>query len=148
MIGAGGELLGLASLQMQESADSGQIVPLNMVVPIDLLTPILDDLITGGHMAVPRPWLGVLAVESDDQVVVAGATPGGPAHRAELREGDAILAVAGSPVSSLADFYRAIWALGPAGVRAPLTVQREDDVFDVTITTRDRRSYLKAPMLH
>ena len=59
-----------------------------------------------------------------------------------------MLAVGGREVSTLADFYRAIWALGPAGVDAPLTLNREGDVFDVAITSRDRRRFLKTPKLH
>jgi hypothetical protein len=33
-------------------------------------------------------------------------------------------------------------------VKAPLTLQREGDVFDVAVTTRDRNQLLKKPMLH
>src|SRR5512139_88677 len=148
MIGASGKLLGICSLQMREELESGGVVPLNMVVPIELLPPILEELKAGGRTAAPRPWLGLLAGDSSGKVVVLGATPGGPAHRAELREGDVILGVAGKDVPTLAQFYRAVWALGDAGVKAPLTVQREGDVFDVTITTRDRNSFLKKPILH
>jgi S1-C subfamily serine protease len=148
MIGPTGKLLGLSSLQLQQRTARGRLVPLNMVVPIELLPPILEDLKLGRPSATDRPWLGVLADDSDEKVVVVGATPGGPAQRAELQQGDAILAVAGQAVSSLAEFYRAVWALGGPGVLAPLTVEREGDVFDVSITTRDRRRFLKAPRLH
>ena len=34
-------------------------------------------------------------------------------------------AVAGEPIADLADFFRRVWALGEAGVRVPLTVERE-----------------------
>ncbi len=37
---------------------------------------------------------------------------------------------------------------GSAGVEAPLTLNREGDVFDVGVTTRDRRRFLKSPRLH
>jgi S1-C subfamily serine protease len=148
MIGPTGKLLGIGSLQLQQRTARGRLVPLNMVVPIELLPPILEDLKLGRPSAADRPWLGVLADDSEDKVVVVGATPGGPAQRAELQQGDAILAVAGQEVTTLAGFYRAVWALGGPGVEAPLTVEREGDVFDVSITTRDRRRFLKAPKLH
>jgi S1-C subfamily serine protease len=70
-------------------------------------------------------------------------TGGGPADRAEGRAGDVILAVAGEAVTSLADFYTRLWALGPAGVIATLRLRRERDVFDVEIRTIDRASRLK-----
>ena len=80
--------------------------------------------------------------------MIVGASPDGPARRAGLKEGDILLAVDGHEVSSLADFYRVLWGLGPAGVEAPLTLNREGDVFDVGVTTRDRRKFLKTPRLH
>ena len=51
-------------------------------------------------------------------------------------------------VSSLAGLFRRIWALGEAGVDVPLTLHREGDTFEVTITSGDRSRFLKAPPLH
>jgi S1-C subfamily serine protease len=148
LIGPSGRLLGVGSLHLQHQTTSGKVMPLNMMVPIELLTPVLDAVAAGGHALPARPWLGVVAQEIDDKVVIVGASSDGPARRAGLREGDLVLAVRGQEVSTLADFYRAIWALGPAGVDVPLTLNREGDVFDVDITSRDRRRFLKTPKLH
>ncbi len=147
LVGSAGELLGVGSLQLQHRTPRGKVEPLNMVVPIQLLPP-LDDLLSGRVQRAARPWLGVYAQETDGKVVVIGFAGDGPAHRAGLHEGDAILAVGGMEVTNLADFYRAIWALGEAGVDAPLTLNREGDVFDVKVGTRDRRKFLKSPRLH
>src|SRR2546430_468719 len=82
MIGERGELLGIGSLQVQKVRDSGTPEPPNMIVPIDLLTPILEDLLTMGRPnRPPRPWLGLNATEIDDQIVVARASTRGPARR-------------------------------------------------------------------
>ena len=70
-------------------------------------------------------------------------SPGGPAARAEIRAGDAILAVASETVDGLADFYAKLWALGSAGVTAPLRLKREGDVFDIEVRTADRASRLR-----
>jgi len=147
LIGPGGDLLGVGSLQVAHPLAGGRILPLNMVVPIELLPP-LDDLLSGRVVRPPRPWLGVYAQEIDNAVIVAGFAGEGPARRAGLHEGDVIMAVAGSEVTTLADFYRSVWALGDAGVEAPLTLNREGDIFDVTIKTWDRRKFLKKPRLH
>ena len=72
----------------------------------------------------------------------------GPAERADLTQGDIIVAVKGEEVNTLADFYRAIWALGPAGVGVPLTLAREGDVFEVEVRSKDRRAFLKRPKMH
>src|SRR5499427_2455405 len=88
MIGRAGELLGIGSLQVQQVRDSGTPEPLNMIVPIDILTPILDDLLTLGRPNhPPRPWLGLNATEIDDKIVVARVSSGGAAGGATPRRG-------------------------------------------------------------
>jgi S1-C subfamily serine protease len=119
-----------------------------MMVPIDLLKPILDDLLTSGRAGrPPRPWLGLYATEMDDRVVVAGLARGGPAEAAEIQAGDGVLAVAGGEVAGLADFYRRVWALGPAGVAVPLTLSRDEESFEVRVASVDRNRLLKTPSL-
>lgn len=144
LIGAGGELMGVGSLSLQRQSSAG-VTPLNMFVPAQLLPPILDDLAQGRPAHPPRPWLGVLAQEMDDRVVVVGLSPRGPAARAELRAGDIILAIDGAPVTELADFYTRLWAHGPAGCVIPLRLQREGDAFDVEIRSADRAKLLMKP---
>ncbi|WP_448206641.1 S1C family serine protease [Azospirillum sp. sgz302134] len=150
LLGAGGELLGIGSLQLQYRAQGERMLPLNMSVPIDLLKPILDDLLTHGKVGGPsRPWLGLYATQDEqERVVLVGLAGDGPAQRAELRAGDVVRAVAGKPVGSLADFYRALWALGPAGVDVPMTLEREGDVFDLRVGSSDRERFLKGPKRH
>jgi S1-C subfamily serine protease len=145
LIGPSGALMGVGSLQMMQQAPGGETSLINMCVPIELLPPILDDLSRGRQIRPPRPWLGIFSQDVGDQVVVLDVSEGGPAARAEVRRGDVVLAVAGEPVADLADFYTKLWALGPAGVVAPLRLQREHDVFDVDIRTIDRASRLKKP---
>jgi S1-C subfamily serine protease len=149
MIGRAGELLGIGSLQVQQVRESGTPEPLNMIVPIDILKPILEDLLTMGRPNhPPRPWLGLNATEIDDKIVVARVSNGGPARRANLRTGDIVLAVAGTEVSELAGFFRKVWSLGKAGVEVPLTVYRDGRTFEVRVTSGDRNRFLKGPSLH
>jgi S1-C subfamily serine protease len=152
LIGPGGELLGIGSLQIQASSSGAgrrEADEANMIVPIDLLKPILDDLATIGRPSRPaRPWLGLYATEIGSSVALLGVAARGPAHEAGLREGDIVLAVAGSAVSSLAGLFRRIWALGDAGVTVPLTINREGRTFEVGLRSTDRRSLLKGPVLH
>jgi S1-C subfamily serine protease len=147
MIGSKGDLLGIGSLQLERGGTAeGQY--LNMIVPIDLLTPILDDLLAGQVKKPSRPWLGIYSTEAEDRIVIVGLAARGPAARADLRSGDIIVAVDGEEIGDLATLYRSIWALGAAGVEVPLTIYRDGDTFDVRVNSGDRMKFLKAPKLH
>jgi S1-C subfamily serine protease len=149
MIGADGALLGIGSLQVQQMRESGTAEPLNMIVPIDILKPILEDLLTVGRPnRPPRPWLGLNATEIEEKIVIARVSEPGPASRANLRAGDIVLAVAGTKVEDLAAFFRKVWSLGKAGVEVPLTVYREGRTFEARVTSGDRNRFLKGPSLH
>src|SRR5690242_1387713 len=131
LIGADGKLLGIGSLLVQEKIDAGTLQG-NMIVPIDILAPILDDMLNLGRPnRPPRPWLGLYATEAGPRLVVAGLASGGPAEKAGLKVGDAILDVAGGKPSSLADLFRRIWACGDAGVAVRLKVLRESATREV-----------------
>jgi S1-C subfamily serine protease len=143
-----GELIGIGSLQLERERD-GKPEHVNMIVPIDLLTPVLDDLRKFGRVNKPaRPWLGMHSAEIENRVVVVGISAKGPAARAELKAGDVILAVNGEKISSQTQFYRKLWSLGPAGVDVPLTVYHAGVTFDVVLASIDRTKMLKAPRLH
>jgi S1-C subfamily serine protease len=144
LIGASGELVGIGSLSLQQQTRSG-VRPINMFVPIEILKPILHDLVRGRPTQAPRPWLGVLAQEFGQHVVVVGVSPRGPAARAELRAGDIILAVGGVAVATLAEFYTRLWGQGPAGATIPLRLQRDHDVFEVEVRSADRTALLRKP---
>ena len=148
LIGPTGELIGIGSLHVQQQGPGGRFIPLNMSVPIDLLDKVYEGLLTGKANRPARPWLGVIAHEVDGAVMIVGFAGEGPAKRAGLAEGDVVVAVGGVPVSSLAEFYRGVWSLGPAGVEVPLTLDREGDLFDVAINSADRGRYLKGRKLH
>ena len=143
-----GQLIGIGSLQLERER-GGKAEPVNMIVPINLLKPILEDLRKFGRVNKPaRPWLGLYSTEIDNRVVVIGISANGPAARAELKAGDVILAVDGDKVTSQTAFYKKMWALGAAGVDVPLTVHHEGVTFDVTVASTDRFKLLKAPKLH
>jgi len=149
LIGSEGDLIGVGSLHVQHSNGRELRRDVNMVVPIDLLPPILDDILTYGRAnRPPRPWLGLYAAEVEDSIVVAGLSERGPASKTGLKPGDRILAVRDDPVSSLASFWRRVWATGPAGSEIVLQVMRDEETMQVRIPSTDRTSLLKAPRLH
>lgn len=149
LINTEGALLGIGSLQVEHSDPDGENFDLNMVVPINLLKPVVDDLLKIGRAnRPPRPWLGLYTAEIDDQIVVAGIASDGPSEDTELEVGDIVVSVAGREVHDLADFFRSVWALGAAGVDVPLDIHRDGAAFEVTIKSVDRSKLLKGPILH
>ena len=149
LLNGAGELIGIGSLQIQRGGADSRQEDANMIVPIDLLKPILTDLERLGRPNRPaRPWLGLYASELDGGVAVLGVAARGPAQDARLQVGDVILDVAGGRVSSLADLFRRVWSLGSAGVEVPLTISREGRVRSLNVHSGDRRDFLKGPVLH
>lgn len=153
MIGGDGALLAIGSLLVQEAAGPGQAPGQardgNMFVPIDLLPPILDDLMRFGKVdRPPRPWLGLFATEAEGALMVAGVASGAPAAHADLRVGDLLLKVDGAPIADLAEMFRRIWSLGVAGTLIPLTISRDGAEFTVAVQSADRNAFLKSPGLH
>ena len=143
-----GRLVGIGSLLLQETvgeeADQG-----NMFIPIDLVEPLLEDLIVHGRAArAPRPWLGMYTQEAEGRLTVGGLAPGSPAERAGVQPGDLVLGVAGERTGSLADFLRKVWRLGAPGVEVPLMLARQGDVLRLNLQSADRNDFLKKPRLH
>ena len=148
LITADGKLSALGSLLVQEKIDAG-VLQGNMLVPIDLLEPILEDMMkTGRTRHPPRPWLGMYSTEAGQRLVVAGIAPGAPADRAGVRVGDVVLEVAGQKPKSLTDLWRRIWRVGPSGAIVPLKLARAGKIIEVAITSADRNDFLKKPHLH
>ncbi len=144
LIGRDGRLLGIGSLVVGDAAGPGTRMPGNMFVPIDALKPILQDLITHGRSrAPPRPWLGLYSEDLRGRVFVNRVAPNGPAARAGIAADDIIVAIKGQPVRDMADFYRKLWALGPAGIEVPLTVLTAEGLTEVTVRSADRYDFLK-----
>lgn len=144
LLGPDGKLLGIGSLLTQVAVPSLGSVACNIFVPIDLLKPILTDLITKGRSAEPpRPWLGVNAEEAHGRVFVVRVTSGGPAEQAGIKPGDIILEVNTNAVYGLADFYRKVWALGRAGVDVPLSILQGTQIRKIVVHSADRYQYLR-----
>ena len=108
-----GELIGIGSLQLERERD-GKSEHVNMVVPIDLLKPVLEDLRKFGRVNKPaRPWLGMYSTEIDEQgrggrhfrqgPGGAGRTQGRRRHPGRRT---------GKRSRARRSFYRKLWSLG------------------------------------
>jgi S1-C subfamily serine protease len=144
LVDADGAVLGIGSLFVADAAGTGIESPGNLFVPIDLLAPILGDLLAFGRRQAPaRPWLGLTLREENGIVRVMRVAEDGPAQRAGVQPGEMVLGVAGERITSLAGFYRRVWGLGAAGVAVPLDLHGGGTLRRVTVASIDRDRWLR-----
>ena len=145
LIGTDGALLGIGSLIVNDARRGDEPVVGNMFIPVDALKPILGELLTTGRGPGPhRPWLGLHSEAVDGRIVVRRVSPEGPADEAGVMAGAIVTAVGGTPVRSLAGFYRAVWASGDAGAAVRLTLLTPGgDLRELTVRSGDRYAWLR-----
>ncbi len=149
LINKEGKLLGVGSLAVGDALGGRAQVPGNMFVPIDLLKPILGDLIAQGKASAnPRPWLGVSTQELQGKMIVTRVSPESPAEHAGLVVGDIIVGVRGEQLQGQADFYRKLWASGDAGAEVILDVLKGAEIKKLGVKSIDRHQYLRPKAIY
>lgn len=148
LVDAQGRLIGVGSLFVQEQQND-KAMQGNMFVPIDLLQPLLERLRPGARAAPPpRPWLGMYTADANEGLMVNGVAVNAPADLAGVEPGDLVVAIGGEPVHGLADLFRRIWRMGPAGSEIPLTLSRKGTRLEVKVRSASRDDFLRKPLLH
>jgi len=145
LINKDGELVGVGSLFVMDALTPGEKLPGNMFVPVDLLKPVLDEMVrTGAQQAGRRPWLGVNSLEENGRVTVMHVNEESPADKAGVAAGDIILSVNGEPVESLEKFYGKLWRPGSEpGNEVRLTLLHGVALKEVTVRSIDRREFMR-----
>jgi uncharacterized iron-regulated protein len=113
------------------------IAPVSIDYPFSTLDPKLADyvVITDKSEQFRRPRLGVTIqpAASGRGVEILGILPGTPAAESDLRKGDIILSVNGSPVKSVEEVQQAVAQGGPD---YKILVERDKKKITVTVTIR------------
>jgi len=149
LIRADGKLCGLGSLWVNDAETGRKDSQGNMFVPIDLLKPIYEDLITKGHAQGPmRPWIGMYTAEAMGRLFVSGTTPDGPSEGAGVEAGDLITGINDESVDTLAAMYRKIWSLGEAGVEVVFNLRRDGEDIDISVTSDSRYRFMSNRRRH
>lgn len=144
LIDHGGKLVGVGSLIVADSLSSQRRLPGNMFVPINLLKPILDEMVqTGSSRRGKHPWLGITSQEMEGRVFISKIQSDSPAERAGLQQGDILLGVDAARVSRLEDFYSAVWNDRQPGDEVTLTVLQGNEVRKITVKSMDRADYVR-----
>ncbi len=143
LINEGGYLSGVGSLWVNDAEKGDDDSPGNMFVPIDLLTPIYEDLLAHGQAKKPhRPWLGIYVAENMKNLFVSGVTLKGPASIAGINPGDIVTAVNGQQIDSLPRLYKVLWSQGNAGIKLILTIIREGTELDINVKSDSRYNFI------
>lgn len=143
LVNRDGQLLGIGSLLVRDSAGAGSGVPGNMFVPIDTLKAILPDLLARGRRAdAPRPWLGLATETVQGRLLVTRVSPEGPADQAGVRAGDIVLGIGADTVASHEQLYRRLWQQ-PAGAVITLRVLQGPELRQIPVQSIDRVQYFR-----
>ncbi len=139
-----GKLLGIGSLAVGDAMGGRGGVPGNMFVPIDIIKPVLGDMIANGRATgKPRPWLGISSQEAGGNLIVTRVSPEGPADDAGIKAGDIIVGIGGQALKGQADFYMRLWKTGDAGVDVALDVLKGNKVETLKVKSGDRNNYFR-----
>ena len=142
LVDSHGRLCGLGSLVIQGFETRAGTCTVNMFVPIELLAPIVDEIVLHGRrLSPPRPWLGMLVHDDQQDLTVVGVYRNCPADKAGLRPGDIIVGIDDEPVVGLANMFRRVWSLGSAGVDVPLNVLRNTEKMQLKVRSGDRAGF-------
>ena len=142
-------LIGIGSLFVGDaSRRATPPQPGNMFVPIDLLKPILADLLAEGkRRAEIQPWLGIYTNEVKGRVFVTRVVEGGPAEAAGIKPGTVILGVGGRTVRNMVDFFRKVRDLGEAGIEVSLDMVSPNSgdmqIGQIVVQSANRNDWLK-----
>ena len=142
-----GELVGIGSLFVADALGPGrQRLPGNMFVPIDLLPPILPELMVQGASArSTRAWLGVNCVEQNGVVRIVRVSEDSPADVAGLEAGDQILRIDGAAVQGLAQLWQQLWSQPAAERAVRLAIRRGATEQEIVVQAVDRAKALRRP---
>ena len=128
LINREGKLVGVGSLIVGDANGENDNTPGNMFVPIDLLAPILGDLLANGRVS-GRAGPGSASTR---RRCTAGCSSAA-SRRAARRKRPGSSAATSSSASTARrpgrcrSFYRKVWALGAAGVTVPLDVLSDSE---------------------
>jgi serine protease Do len=126
---------------------TGGNIGIGFAIPAEQAKPVIDALMHGQQ--VKRGYIGVSLQTLEDDIaeamgipknqgeLIRGVTPGGPAARAGIQQGDVIVAVNGQPVTPDQTLAYLV-AQQPVGSRVPMTVIRNGQRLNVTVTVGER----------
>jgi S1-C subfamily serine protease len=142
-----GELVGIGSLFVADARGAeGPNLPGNMFVPVDLLKPIMAELLQRGSSALSqRAWLGINCVERNGEVRIVRVNEDSPADVAGLEAGDRIVRIDGTDVGSLETLWKTLWSGSAPEREVTLEIERSGTPQTLKVFAVDRAKTLRRP---
>jgi serine protease Do len=128
---------------------TGGNIGIGFAIPAEQARPVIEALQRGGKVS--RGYIGVslqsldadiaesLGIPKNEGELIRAVTPGGPAARAGIQQGDVVVAVNGQPVTPDQSLAYLV-SQQPVGSRVPITLVREGQRRTVTVTVGERPS--------
>jgi serine protease Do len=135
-----GELVGINTAILTEGSGGNQGI--GFAVPVDLARQVMTQIVEHGHVI--RSYIGVsvqsvtpaiakaMNLSSPDGALVSQVTPGSPAQRAGLQEGDVIVGINGTPIHEYNQLAMTVSMMNPGDV-ARLQVVRDGQTREFAI---------------
>lgn len=143
LIDAYGNLLGINTAKINRNGSAG----ISFAIPADAVEKVLKDIIQHGRVI--RGWLGMDALPLTPQIAkqlnlnitnglfVQGVSNGGPAFSANIRPGDIVISINGTPVTDRHSSVSQIAEVMP-GKPIELEIQRKSQTFVITAVAGSR----------
>jgi serine protease Do len=139
-----GELVGIGSLIVADAAGGGSRSPGNMFVPVDLLRPILTELIANGRSRQSeRAWVGINCVDVDGRIRIVRVNEDSPADVAGFQVGDQITGIDGKTVTGLEQLWKTLWAGSGSERAVRIDIERGGEKRSLTVHSVDRAKTLR-----
>jgi serine protease Do len=128
---------------------TGGNIGIGFAIPAEQARPVIEALQRGGR--VQRGYIGVglqsldediaesLGIPKNQGELIRAVTPGGPADRAGIQQGDVVVAVNGQPVTPDQSLAYLV-SQQAVGSRVPITIIRDGQRRTVTVTLAERPS--------
>jgi putative serine protease PepD len=121
-----GRVIGIPTLGVSDPQMGGAAQGIGFAIPSNVARDLASQIVQHGKVVNShRAYLGVTVGETTSGVFVNSVTPGGPAAKAGIKEGDLIISINGKPTPTV-DVLGAVLAGMNPGQKSKVTVQHQN----------------------
>ncbi len=153
LINLAGQLIGINSMKISEATVEG----IGLAIPINLATPIIDQL--EGHGEVNRPTMGVtlldlrsipaqqqremlkLPVNVTDGVIINEVMSNSPAELADVKQYDVIVEMDGEKIGDMVSLRKHLYNSKEVGDTMQMKVYRDGQLLEIEMVLKDGNSF-------